>query len=258
MRATATLLDDDFRRLTKQLSELTGKPFHEQLKAEAGLVALDLLRKTPPKSKGIGVRAIRRDVRKSFKEFWPERLRSPEHQSLVRQGKVEELRALFARWRVKYKDWTFHRYEDAPRLHGRARSYSTRRGIYRVAGTARKRYVLVDRKGKIEREYLKPILARVGSLKAGWLHSLRMLNRKAPSWVSKAEKAKGSKARGDFKESPPQARDHMVALINATPTMAAQEREIQFVNQILKSRVAKMKRRIQKTLESTGRGKAVL
>ena len=188
------------------------------------MVALDLLRKTPPKSKGIGVRAIRRDVRKSFKEFWPGRLRSPEHQSLVRQGKVEELRALFSRWRVKYKDWTFHRYEDAPRLHGRARSYSTRRGIYRVAGTARKRYVLVDRKGKMEREYLKPILARVGSLKAGWLHSLRMLNRKAPSWVSKAEKAKGSKARGDFKITAAGARS-TVALINATPTMAAQEKK---------------------------------
>ena len=52
MSVKATLVDDDFTRLVRNLSRYTGTEFPKQMRQEAGLVALDCMRFTRPSGKG--------------------------------------------------------------------------------------------------------------------------------------------------------------------------------------------------------------
>ena len=243
----AILIQDDFRRLVVKLGRLTGRPFTEELIRQGGLVAMDCMKFTPPSTLAKGRKAVARDIRKSFKEFWPERLRNPEHQRLVREGRVDELVRIVSKWKTKYSQWTFHKKEQAKEIHHRERSFSSRRGIYRVAGKARKQYLLVPHEGWLAKNYIKQSQASVGKLKGGWVNALQQLGRKAPAWITN----KGPN--GSVKLPRKEDKDKELVIANNSPTIATWNRDDKFVNRILRRRMGAMKSEIRNIIRNAKR-----
>jgi hypothetical protein len=258
----ATLIDDDFTRLVRNLSRYTGTEFPRQMRQEAGLVALDCMRFTRPSGKGLSPRdgqkvkkAIARDVNRAVQEFWPERVRGEKLQSLVRSGNASQLESIVQGWRSKYKDYTFHAgtEENIERLHKQARSQGSR-GRYRVRHKM-KQFVLVPKRGTV-RKYVDKVSKRVGSIKAAWIPALQKLGRgqQVKSWIRKAGRnsSKAMRAGGamEFK-----GKDYAVQFHNSMPTITQSPIDIK---SILKFRTKSMISRLRRILRAQGLGKAVI
>ena len=246
--------DHDFQRYVRKLAKAEVRDFNEQLMIEGKLLLQDLVRITPPfgtskKSQQVGILSLRRDIRKSMKEFWPERLRSRQHQQLVQKGRAPELREVVSGWKSKYKQWSFHPKEDARRLHETARK-STGGGLNKVRGRARKRYLLVPYKGWLDDNYMAQAEKRVGSLMAGWqkANDKAALAAKFPAWIKKAETPK---AKGDGKIPDKTGAVRALEIANQTPTFTLWDLD---VRSLLKYRLRSMQNRLRKILRAQGYG----
>ncbi|MCP5515671.1 MAG: hypothetical protein H7A45_00255, partial [Verrucomicrobiales bacterium] len=157
-----------------RLKKLT---LRDGLRQQAGLLADELIRDTPPTKGKVGGKSygarkagearMGRDVRRSARPLIPSQWRTPRFATLIRRKKYDALEAAFA-----------HFSEDkilpfSSDIHQGARE----------DGRVKARLAQATPDYREEAAYIRKMRSRVGLAKGGWAASSRALGRRVPAWL---------------------------------------------------------------------------
>lgn len=261
----ATLDEAMLDRNLRTLSDVYGKPLFDVVRNQAGLVARECIKDTPPMTFGreygqsfaeqrrIGQEAVKRDVGKVFKtadEFSflgsgdgvddgnPAHKFSNAIKRLMRKGDVAGAEMLLRRSKIRVRGVVD---SASLYLHKQARNRSGR-------VNSNIRPWLVKNKASIK-EVLRARLAMVGTAKSGWFKAAFRLGVKVPSWIIKAS---GSGSYSEIRGNNPS-----VYVSNDVPYVAETNMERRIVERAMRNRLRNSTKEVEHALAASLRRKGV-
>lgn len=183
-----------FDRAVLRLHEDLGIELPKAVKTAARLLALDLLRLTPPKSQGQGRSAVKRDIGRAMLLLDPAKIHNAVFKQAVRDQEFDVVQAFLNNVRKRGGTFSSSRLEPfSADLHQRARD---RQGRVR-----RSQKVLVLERGAHTR-YVHEVQGHVGSTKYAWGAAAQRLGASVPDWILRHAPAHGDFIEDDNKENP--------------------------------------------------------
>ena len=174
MATSATQIQTDsnaFRRGVQALAKAEGKAVSDVMRTETGILAGQLVKKFPPKTKKEGRQAIEGDLKKIIFPM-------TETATLNRWADtMEDVHDVFDPEGVRIQDW-HEKYRK-----GRTGRVHTNLKTKRIGNRDfSKRLHVQERHFK---QYVRRVSQSVGGLKAGWLAGTKWGGKKPPQWVGK-------------------------------------------------------------------------
>lgn len=198
MNATVTIRSDRFDALINKLRGLpdiriNGKPLRtdDAIKAQAGLLARELMRRTPPtvnrgsRGKGrtdqkIGMAAVKRDIGNAMEPLRPIEWRNKKIAKAFRDNDAQSAQAILRNIRGDKKLTVFPDFDH--RFHT---NFRDSRG--RVQRTQHRATLAA----KDWDNYVRIVQARVGRMKSGWAPAAVAAGERVPAWVAKHQAKPG-------------------------------------------------------------------
>lgn len=194
MNLTASVDTSLFDRAVLRYKEGLGIDLPKAVRNSARLLALDLLRLTPPKSQGQGRSAVKRDIGRAMLLLDPEKIHNAVLKTAVQDQEFDVVQAFLKNVRGAGGAFSGSRLERfSPELHQRARN--------RQGRVTRSQKVLVIERSAY-RSYVRQVQGHVGSTKYAWGAAAQRLGASVPGWILRHAPVHGDFVEDDDKENP--------------------------------------------------------